>query len=70
MGAENSIPIEYKKNCTSKEEIKILKKGDGRLWRTVPKRRWQVRYSKKKLKSNKEVLLVYKYKNGTSLNEI
>jgi DNA modification methylase len=46
------------------EEIKILKKGDGRLWRTVPKRRWQVRYSKKKLKSNKEVLLVYKYKSG------
>jgi DNA modification methylase len=52
------------------EEIKILKKGDGRLWRTVPKRRWQVRYSKKKLKSNKEVLLVYKYKNGVNLNEI
>jgi DNA modification methylase len=52
------------------DEIKILKKGDGRLWRTVPKRRWQVRYSKKKLKSNKEVLLVYKYKNGVNLNEI
>ena len=52
------------------EEIKILKKGDGRLWRTVPKRRWKVRYSKKKLKSNKEVLLVYKYKNGVNLNEI
>jgi hypothetical protein len=39
--------------------------GTGR-----PSRRWQVRYSKKKLKSNKEVLLVYKYKNGANLNEI
>jgi DNA modification methylase len=57
-------------NKAGLEEIKILKKGDGRLWRTVPKRRWQVRYSKKKLKSNKEVLLVYKYKNGVNLNEI
>jgi len=52
------------------EEIKILKKGDGRLWRSVPKRRWQVRYSKKKLKSNKEVLLIYRYKNGIITNEI
>jgi DNA modification methylase len=52
------------------EEIKILKKGDGRIWRTVPKRRWQARYSKKKLKSNKEVLLIYKYKSGVISNEI
>jgi len=52
------------------EEIKILKNGDGRLWRTVPKRRWQVRYSKKKLKSNKEVLLLYRYKNGVISDEI
>ena len=52
------------------EEIKILKNGDGRLWRIVPKRRWQVRYSKKKLKSNKEVLLLYRYKNGVISNEI
>jgi hypothetical protein len=52
------------------EEIKIIKNGDGRLWRTVPKRRWQVRYSKKKLKSNKEVLLLYRYKNGVISDEI
>ena len=52
------------------EEIKIIKNGDGRLWRIVPKRRWQVRYSKKKLKSNKEVLLLYRYKNGVISNEI
>ncbi len=34
------------------------------------KRRWQVRYSKKKLKSNKEVLLLYRYKNGVISDEI
>jgi hypothetical protein len=51
------------------EEIKILKDGDGRLWRTVPKRRWQAKYTKKNLKSNKEVLLIYKYRSGTNCNE-
>jgi len=52
------------------EEIKILKNGDGRLWRIVPKRRWQVAYSKRKLKSNKEVLLLYRYKNGAISSEV
>lgn len=52
------------------EEIKILKKGDGRLWRIVPQRRWQAVYSKRKLKSNKEVLLIYKYKNGAISSEV